>query len=142
MDKNSGGRPKKEIDPEDLPKIRKWAGLGLTEDQIAALLDMCERTFRNRMSEDPEVRAAWEKGKAVAARRVTGRLWANIKDGDKASIFFYLKTQLGWKETQVVETHDKTLERELDQLPDPDEEPDETDDPDGTDDDADESAEP
>lgn len=31
---------------------------------------------------------------------VTGKLWQLIEKGDNASIFFYLKTQWGWREKE------------------------------------------
>ena len=45
-----------------------------------------------------------KEGKVGAKALVINRLMQNIKEGKEASIFFYLKTQCGWTETQRIET--------------------------------------
>lgn len=85
----------------DTEQVAKLAGLGLTQAQIADWFGASERTLRNRLTEDDELVAAYKRGKAIALEKVTAKLWKNIEDGDKASIFFYLKCQANWSETQI-----------------------------------------
>ena len=45
----------------------------------------------------------YKKGKARAIGTVAKGLLQKARDGDTASTIFYLKTQAGWKETQVID---------------------------------------
>jgi hypothetical protein len=89
-----------EFDPE---QVEKLAGYGLTQDQIADWFGASERTLRNRLSDDPALVAAYKKGRARALATAAGKLWDKVMQGDNASVFFYLKTQGGWSETQKME---------------------------------------
>lgn len=84
----------------DAKQVEKLAGFGLTQDQIADWFGASERTLRNRLSEDASLVAAYKKGRAVALATAAGKLWEKVMQGDNASVFFYLKTQGGWSETQ------------------------------------------
>lgn len=44
-----------------------------------------------------------KKGKRRVRKKVMGKLLEMIENGDKAAIFFYCKTQLGWRETQSLD---------------------------------------
>jgi len=87
------------LDPSELSDLERLAGLGLTQSQIADWFGFSERTLRDRLNSNEEAVAAYKKGRARALEKVTKRLWDNIEEGDSASIFFYLKTQGGWRET-------------------------------------------
>jgi hypothetical protein len=47
-------------------------------------------------------KAELEKGKDIAYSQALNSLFSNIKKGKEASIFFYLKTQHGWREVQHI----------------------------------------
>jgi len=49
---------------------------------------------------------------------VVGKLMESIMRGDKASIFFWLKTQKGWRETQKIEleTNDIDINAAIDEI--------------------------
>jgi hypothetical protein len=86
------GRPPKEFTTKERAEIEKLAGFGLTHDQIA-IFKKCDRnTLVKHCSEE------LERGKIVASITVIEALFSNIKLGDPASIFFYLKTQCHWRE--------------------------------------------
>ena len=93
------------MDAHELADLERLAGLGLTQAQIADWFGFSKRTLANRLG-DEKVAAIYKKGRARALEKVTGMLWRNIEKGDTASIFFYLKTQGGWRETDPNMTRD------------------------------------
>ncbi len=98
--KRKPGQPKRGPLPwqptqEQVAKIKLYAGLGSTQEQIAAMIGVCVDT----MSKNPESRKAWEIGLADTIAKVAGSLVKKALGGDTASAIFYLKTQAGWKET-------------------------------------------
>jgi hypothetical protein len=97
------GRPRKELNPDQITQVGKMAGHGLTLDQIADCLNIGERTLRQRFSESEEVAAAYKRGKAVAINAVAKTVYQKAVAGEGAFPFFYLKTQAGWRETNRME---------------------------------------
>lgn len=85
--------------PEDLAKIRLYAGLGATHDNIGALMGRSADT----LNKHPEVREALAAGKAEVIAKIAGQLVKKALDGNLTAQIFYLKTQAGWKETNVQE---------------------------------------
>lgn len=77
---------------EQRKQIQTLAGFGLTQEQIARVLGMHRETLRKHALED------FERGKDLALTQAVQSLFANIKKGKEASIFFYLKTQHRWRE--------------------------------------------
>lgn len=84
---------------EELAKIKLYAGLGSTQEQIAAMIGKSVDTLKKHES----VCKALDEGKAETIAKVAGSLVRKALNGDTASAIFYLKTQAGWKETSVVE---------------------------------------
>lgn len=78
-------------------QVEKLAALGVTQEDAANILGFSQDTLARRYA------AQWNKGKAVAKAKVAGKLFEKAMAGDGASIFFYLKTQAGWRETQHVD---------------------------------------
>ena len=85
--------------PEEVEKIKLYAGLGSTQVQVARLIGVCE----DLIARHPQAKAAFEEGKAQTIAKVAGSLVRKALNGDTTSAIFYLKTQAGWKETQVQE---------------------------------------
>jgi len=83
---------------EEIAKIRLYAGLGSTQEQIAAMIGKCIETLQKH----PAVCDALDQGKAETIAKVAGSLVRKALNGDTASAIFYLKTQAGWKETNFV----------------------------------------
>lgn len=90
-------RPVRKFTDKEKNKIKLLAGYGLTHDEIAKTFDCSDETLRKHCSKELAL------GKIAAKTLVIGQLFGNIKKGDPASIFFYLKCQAHWKETSVVE---------------------------------------
>lgn len=84
---------------EELAKIKLYAGLGSTQEQIATMIGKCEDTLRKNEA----AYKAWQTGQAETIAKVAGSLVKKALNGDTASAIFYLKTQAGWKETQKFE---------------------------------------
>jgi len=93
-------KPKIQI---DLNKVESLAANGLTQEQIAAALGISESTLHKRKQENTEFTAAIKRGKAKGIALVTNKLMESIKDGNMTGMIFFLKTQAGWKETNVQE---------------------------------------
>ncbi len=91
------------LSTKQLLEIQVMSGLGLTVKEIADNLGIPPRTLTRRMADTEEVRYAYDLGRAKAKKYVTGKLWNMIEAGDKAAVFFFLKTQCGWRETNNTE---------------------------------------
>lgn len=96
-----GKRGPKPWEPTDeqVAKIRLYAGLGSTQEQIATLIGKSVDT----LTKNDRTREALAAGKAETIARVAGALVKKALNGDTSSAIFYLKTQAGWKETNVQE---------------------------------------
>lgn len=85
--------------PEDLAKIRLYAGLGATHDNIGALMGRSADT----LNKHPAAREALAAGKAEVLTKVAGKLVEAALKGNLTAAIFYLKTQGGWRETNRIE---------------------------------------
>ncbi len=88
------GRPAFEVTDEQRMQVKTLAGYGLNQNQIASILEITRQTLAKHFSVE------LEKGKSLALAQAASSLFNNIKKGKEASIFFYLKTQGGWREQQ------------------------------------------
>lgn len=77
--------------------VAELAGYGLTWAQIASALKLNVRTLQRHCQVD------YDNGKNIAIGMAAGQLYKKVMSGHPASIFFYLKTQAGWKETNKTE---------------------------------------
>jgi IS30 family transposase len=89
-------RPTKEPTEEQRRQVETLSGYGLTQEQIARMLGVHVQTLRKHC--DLEMKS----GKDRAYTQAVNSLFANIKKGKEASIFFYLKTQHHWRERSEV----------------------------------------
>lgn len=100
---------------EHIEQIEAYASAGLSESQMAALLDMSRSTLDERAKKDDRVHRAIERGRSKAIFNVAKSAYAQAISGKTpAMTMFYLKCRAGWKETQVVE-HAGKLETTPDQ---------------------------
>lgn len=91
-------RPAKKLDDEQTREVQTLAAV-LSKQQIAAYFGMAENTFSAICERQPEVLAAYEKGKARAVASVAGNLLQQARSGNLTAMIFYLKTQGRWRET-------------------------------------------
>ena len=87
----------------DLKQVESLAANGLTHEQIAAALGISESTLTKRKRESADFTDAIKRGKAKGIAVVTNKLMESIKGGNMTGMIFFLKTQAGWKETNVQE---------------------------------------
>lgn len=78
---------------EDKQRIETYAGIGLSQEQIATILNISIDTLKRKCE------AEWKRGKAKAIAQVAKWLFEDCRK-DKISRMFFLKTQAGWKERQ------------------------------------------
>ena len=87
----------------DLKQVESLAANGLTDEQIASALGISRTTLANRKRENEQFVQAIKRGKAKGIALVTNKLMESIKGGNITAMIFFLKTQAGWKETNVQE---------------------------------------
>lgn len=87
---------------DEIELVSKLAGV-LTYEQLADLFGIAQRTFDNIRDRQPEVNAAYKKGRAEIIGKVAQSLVQDALDGDTTSRIFFLKTQGGWRETTKVD---------------------------------------
>lgn len=91
-------RPQHEPTEQSRSEVERLASIGAPIRMIAACLGMSEPTLRKYYDD------AIQKGHGKCGAKIQEMLYDKCMSGDSASIFFYLKTQWGYKETQVQET--------------------------------------
>lgn len=92
------GCAKKVITPEMEKVLYKCASRGFTQDQIADILGISERTLGFRLSEEPHLAALIKRAKADTIDLATGKLVLAIRQGAPWAICFFLKCRAGWRE--------------------------------------------
>jgi len=92
-----------EITDDMIRQLETLAAYGLTQGQIALVLGMAKPTLENKLRDNPVAKLSWQRGKAKGIANVAKTVYNAAMNGDKASAFFYLKTQAGWRETQSIE---------------------------------------
>ena len=95
------GRPKFSISDDQKERIGNLAKT-LTQEQIADFLGISRRTFIEMLNRDEELSAQYKKGKSQAIAGVGQHLLKNCADGNVAAQIFFLKTQAGWSEQDIV----------------------------------------
>lgn len=90
----------------DLSIIERMAGLGSTLDDIAHVLGWSGSTL-DRKLKLPKVKAAYQKGRALAKEKMQQRLWDIAMSNDSWGVptkqattaaIFWLKSQAGWSD--------------------------------------------
>jgi hypothetical protein len=97
---NGGGRPAVVFTPEQIIELQALAAV-LTKAQIADYFDISENTLRAVEERQPEVSAAYKKGRVKQIVAMASNLIQLAKAGNVAANIFYLKTQANWKEDSV-----------------------------------------
>ena len=67
---------------------------------MADYFDICENTLREIEKRQPEVSAAYKKGRVKQVASMGSNLIQMAKGGNVTANIFYLKTQGGWKEAE------------------------------------------
>lgn len=108
-EKDKGGRPPIIMTVEQVAQIEALASF-LNIEQISGFMGFSENTFKAIRDRQPEVVVAYKKGRSKAIAGVGKGLLQNALDGDTTSQIFYLKTQAGWSEKQLIEHSEKVTD--------------------------------
>lgn len=95
-------RPKITLDDKQIAQVEALASV-LTIEQIADYFGIGRTTFYEILERQPKVSEHYKKGKTRAIANVAQNLIKQAQDGNTTAIIFFLKTQAGWKETQVID---------------------------------------
>ena len=98
------GRPPFEPTLEQRNMVERAAGLGFTQEKIAALVGITKPTLEKHFREE------LDRGMAVTQFKVGNSLVENALSGNVAAQIWYTKSQMGWRETQVIETRETGYE--------------------------------
>jgi len=103
-----------DFDKDDLAKVKRLAGLGLSQKKIAHVFGIHFRTFEERMKKDERIRMAYDQGVAEATVEVANKAYEMATDGkNPAMTMFWLKCKDNWKETQKHELTTKVTIEDL-----------------------------
>jgi hypothetical protein len=95
----------------ELEQISKLAGWGLDQGKIASIYRMSKATFYNITKRQPALREALDRGYAIAESEVARVAFEMATKGNNTqATMFWLKCRAGWKETQVQEVKQSTIE--------------------------------
>lgn len=100
--KRGRGKPQKNLTVEQIVQVEALAAV-LSVEQIADYFGIGKTTFYRMMERSPEILERYKKGRAKAIGSVAQGLLQQARDGNMAAAIFFLKTQAGWRETQVVD---------------------------------------
>jgi len=103
---DGGGQPPIVFDAEQISQIEKL-GAVLSKGQLADYLEISENTFRAIEQRQPEVLAAYKKGKSKALASVASNLINQAQNGNTTAAIFYMKTQGRWRESTHLEVDAK-----------------------------------
>ena len=87
------GNPPWEANVQQRQQVELWAAGGVPHEDMAQILGICAETLKRAFADELKI------GKSKVLAMATGQLFKLIKEGDRSSIFFYLKTQHRWSET-------------------------------------------
>ncbi|QDP67039.1 MAG: hypothetical protein Unbinned4497contig1000_13 [Prokaryotic dsDNA virus sp.] len=92
----------KQFTDDELLQIQKLAGK-FTVEQVSDFMGISRTTFYRMCERDERVMEHYKKGKANRFDVVADKLMDKINEGDLTAIIFFMKTQMGWKETNRTE---------------------------------------
>jgi hypothetical protein len=96
------GRPRKYLKPDELDQLERLAGI-LTIDQIGEYFGFGRTTFFRMRERDPKILERYQKGRARAIGSIGSTVFARARKGDMDAARFYLRTQAGWSEKNVLD---------------------------------------
>lgn len=95
------GRPTKS-DQVNLEKVEIIASMGLTDEEIAVILDISRRTLNYWKKTNPDFLHSLKRGKLKADFQITQSLYQKAKAGDTTAMIFWLKNRQPdrWRDRQ------------------------------------------
>lgn len=83
---------------ERLDKLAEMAKT-MTLDQIAKYFGICTTGLDKMKVDNKTVNEYYQKGRHGGLEKAVSKLWERIEGGCKSSLFFYLKTQWGFRDS-------------------------------------------
>ena len=83
-------------------------GAVLTQQQLADYFMIGKETLQQIFKRDPIALGMYKRGRSRAISDIAGSLISKAREGDTASMIFYLKTQAGWREVSRDEVEGNT----------------------------------
>ena len=87
-------RPAWEPTEEDRRLIEHYVSIGYTQEQVGALMEKSVDSLARHCRRELDL------GKLRVNAKIGGKLFQKAMSGDTASLIFWAKTQMGWKETE------------------------------------------
>lgn len=81
--------------------VEHYVSLGYTQDQCAALMGISDVTLRKAFPDE------LKNGSLKVNAQIGGKLFQKAMAGDTASLIFWAKTRMGWKETAGLDINAK-----------------------------------
>lgn len=99
------GRPQFEPTDEERKQVEALSGFGLPHDHIAVLIrgGIDSDTLKKHFKQELVI------GKAKANSQVGKTLFQKATGGDTSAMIWWSKTQMGWKESVVVDVTNREL---------------------------------
>lgn len=91
------GRPAWEPTDEQRRLVEHYVSLGYTQEQVAALLETSVDSLARHCRRELDL------GALTVNAKIGGKLYQKAMAGDTASLIFWAKTRMGWKETTLTE---------------------------------------
>jgi hypothetical protein len=77
--------------------VEHYVAIGYTQPQIAALMGKSEDSLQRYCRDELDL------GQLKVNAKIGGKLFQKAMSGDTASLIFWAKTRMGWKETDRLE---------------------------------------
>lgn len=91
---------------KDRELVESLAGIGITHQMICNVIGI-----KKRDTLDKYYREELDRGKAKACAKVAKKLFDKCMEGDTASILFWCKTQMGWREKNDIVVEEKKTKK-------------------------------
>jgi predicted DNA-binding protein (UPF0251 family) len=103
MEQKVAKRPGRKPININIEELERLAGMGLSERQIAAAMDISNSTL-TRKKHIEQIEHALKKGRAKAVALVSSKLFDNAMEGKETSAIFFLKNRdpENWRDRQEV----------------------------------------
>ena len=96
------GRKAFTLDEKQIAQLEIMAGF-MTISEIADYFGMCEKTLHNIKNRDDDINTVYKRGRVKLKAKAGSVLIEKALAGNTAELFFLLKTQFGFRETQQID---------------------------------------
>ena len=101
----------------DLAVIERGASIGCTKEELARLCGVVESTFYKRMTEDPAIEDAINRGAAMGRATLRRAQWKVAVTDDNPTMLIWLGKQLLGQQDALTLTADLNIHRVLSEAP-------------------------